>query len=68
MFHFVNGEKDKTEGTWRVVGKEVYVSGTETAAHKIDPNGDLTSIAEIDKDGKRKEIPKEEQQTLKKIK
>ena len=68
MFHFVNGEKDKTEGTWRVVGKEVHGVGTEKAAYKIDPNGDLTSIAEIDKDGKRKEIPKEEQQTLKKIK
>ena len=68
MFHFVNGEKDNTEGTWRVVGKEVHGVGTEKAAYKIDPNGDLTSIAEIDKDGKRKEIPKEEQQTLKKIK
>ena len=68
MFYFVNGEKDKTEGTWRVVGKEVHGVGTEKAAYKIDPNGDLTSIAEIDKDGKRKEIPKEEQQTLKKIK
>lgn len=51
-----------------MVGKEVHGFGTEKAVFKIDPNGDLTSIATIDEDGKRKEIPKEQQQTFKKIK
>jgi hypothetical protein len=51
-----------------VVGKEVHGVGTEKAAYKIDPNGDLTSIAIIDEDGKREEIPKDKQMTLKKIK
>ena len=65
--HWVNGEK-KGEATWKIVEKEVLVVGKEfTEVLKIEPNGDLTAIARI-KDGKRKETPKENQSTFKKLK
>ena len=52
-----------------MVGNEVHVAeeGTSIAVFKIEPNGDLTMIAEIE-DGKRNDIPKEDQITFKKIK
>ena len=60
----------KTDGgTWKMVGNEVHVAeeGKSIAVFKIEPNGDLTMIAEIIRT-KRKDIPKEDQMTLKKIK
>ena len=60
----------KTDGgTWKMVGNEVHVAeeGKSMAVFKIEPNGDLTMIAEIIRT-KRKDIPKEDQMTLKKIK
>ena len=60
----------KTDGgTWKMVGNEVHVAeeGKSIAVFKIEPNGDLTMIAEIIRT-KRKDIPKEEQTTIKKIK
>ena len=64
----------KKDGTWKIVRKEVHVSSEgglyEVGVYKIEPNGDLTSIAYID-DGKRQEATKEFQEfqtTFKKIK
>jgi len=60
----------KTDGgTWKMVGNEVHVAeeGKSIAVFKIEPNGDLTLIAEIIRT-KRKDIPKEEQTTIKKLK
>ncbi len=60
----------KTDGgTWKMVENEVHVAeeGKSIAVFKIEPNGDLTMIAEIIRT-KREDIPKEDQITIKKIK
>ena len=73
--HWVNGEK-KGEATWKLVEKEVHVlgrkrlffgDGEDARVYKIEPNGDLTWIANI-RDGKREDVPIGEQFTFKKIK
>ena len=73
--HWVNGEK-KGEATWKLVEKEVHVlgrkrlffgDGEDARVYKIEPNGDLTWIANI-RGGKRKVVPIEEQFTFKKLK
>ena len=61
----------KTDGgTWKMVGNEVHVAKEGKSipiVYKIEPNGDLTAIAEIIRT-KREDLPKEDQMTLKKIK
>ena len=73
--HWVNGEK-KGEATWKLVEKEVHVlgrkrlffgDGGDARVYKIEPNGDLTWIANI-RGGKREDVPSEEQFTFKKLK
>ena len=73
--HWVNGEK-KGEATWKLVEKEVHVlgrkrlffgDGEDARVYKIEPNGDLTWIANI-RGGKRKDVPIEEQFTFKILK
>ena len=67
---FLDGNK-WLGGTWKIVGKEVHIEFSikfvSQKLCKVEPNGDLTNIAKI-KEGIRTEIPKEEQQTWKKIK
>ena len=64
----VNGkEKD---GRWKIVNKEVHIVDKghgRIEVARIESNGDLTLIAVI-VDGKRREAPRDEQMTLKKIK
>ena len=64
---YKNGEK-RLDGTWKISGKEVHVDAEEnsTWVFKIEPNGDLTFIAET-RGGKRDDASKDEQETLKKI-
>ena len=73
--HWVNGEK-KGEATWKLVEKEVHVlgrkrlffgDGEDARVYKIEPNGDLTWIANI-RGGKREDVPIKEQLTFKKLK
>ena len=69
-----NGEK-QADGTWKIVGKEVHFGSEKGAGgrsgwavFKIESNGELSWLGEID-GGKRTEFPKEEQPpTFKKIK
>ena len=64
-------EKEKIEGTWKLVEKEVHVveeGQSSTAVFKIEPNGDLIFFARIDSEGKRTDFPKDEQETYKKLK
>ena len=64
---WTDGEKEE-KGTWKFVAKEVHVViRNDRPVFKIEPNGDLTVIALIE-DGKRTDIPKEDQATFKKIK
>ena len=63
-------DEKEGEGTWTISGKEVHVSGDEkpTTVFKIEPNGDLTFIATINKTGKREGVLKRDQSTYKKLK
>ena len=62
------GEFDGGQETYKIVGKEVHIgtAGKPIAVFKIEPNGDLTPFAAIDK-GMRKEFPKKLQITWKKV-
>ena len=63
-----NGEKTD-DFEWKIVGKEVHLGDgmPPVDVGKIEPNGDLTAIAEIDGGG-RKDYSKEDQRTFKRIK
>ena len=66
---YINGKKT-AEATWKIAGKELHNMNSlhkNTAVYKMESNGDLTVIATID-DGKRTDVPKENQATYKKIK
>ena len=78
----MNGRKENKIWNWKIVEKEVHVEGKialydlfsdplekVTSVYIIEPNGDLTVIALIHfADGKRLEVSKEYQLTLKKLK
>ena len=66
-YYSKNGET-KGFGTWKIVGKEVHTVYDDTMVFIIGPNGGLTWIARIDEDGRRRDFPKEEQTTWKKVK
>jgi len=66
---YINGKKEEEAAKWKVVNGEVLgidKRGIE-GVFKQNKDGSLTSIARI-VDGERKGIPKEEQNTFKKIK
>ena len=65
---YKNGEKTD-DFEWKIVGKEVHLGDgmPPVSVGKIEPNGDLTTIAEIWK-RERKDEKKEDQITFKKIK
>jgi hypothetical protein len=57
------------EGKWKLVENEVHTdSMTGQNVYRIEPNGDMTFIAGIDKEGKREELPNGSQMTWEKIK
>ena len=66
---YVNGEswkKAEVKVTWKMVGKEVHIGEKYSQdVYKIEPNGDLTHIADI-VDGMRTD--QKNQSTIKKIK
>jgi hypothetical protein len=64
---FENGKKVDS-GPWKIDGKEVrFGDGNSIDVFKIEANGNLIRVADITK-GKRKDLEKEHQTTLKKIK
>ena len=67
---YSNGKKKEKEVTWKIVDREIH--GVEEDGNitgiRINKDGGITFIEKIDKDGKRKDLSKEEQLTLKKIK
>ena len=65
---FTLGEFDGGQNTYKVVGKEVHVQEQgkpSVVVFRIEPKGDLTPFAMIEK-GRREEIPKKLQITWKK--
>ena len=62
---YIDGKRT-FELKWKIVGNEVHAAGDLVAVYRIETNGDLTQIAEIE-GGKRTDFPKG-QMTLKKTK
>ena len=67
---YKNGKKIEEEARWKLVGGEIHFisSGGEAGISRINPDGSITDIARIDKDGKRKNLPEEDHITVEKIK
>ena len=66
---YQDGEKEE-DAKWSIVGKEVHVEEPNNggiSVARINPDGSLTATAMI-KNGKREDLPKEDQFTFKKIK
>ena len=68
---YINGENEVLEGKWKLT-KEGEIHASDSHGNilvcRINKDGSITRIASIDKDGERKEVPKDKQNTLKKIK
>ena len=55
--------------TWIVVDSEIQIGGGgPSKVYRINEDESITHIARIGKNGERKDFPKEEQETLKRIK
>ena len=67
---YIDGKKEDEERKWKIVDGEIHI--IEGSGHitiiRINKDGSLTNIATIYKDGERRDIPKEDQDTAKKIK
>ena len=65
-----DGEKRNKEGKWKVVDGEIHADNTngDIAVLSINKDKSITPIARIDEDGKRRDYPKDNQATFKKIK
>ena len=66
---YENGKKNLEEARLKMAGNEIHFDseGGDIRVFRIDPNGNLTYIAEIEH-GKRHDHTKERQATFKKIK
>ena len=71
MEAYENGKKPEGDYKWSISKEgEIHTTnlGGGIGVSRINKDGSITFIVEIDKDGKRTEIPKEDQDTWKKIK
>ena len=67
---YINGKK-RSEGKWKLTKDgEIHVTDSDgdILVCRINKDGSITSIARILKDGKRRDDPKQRQDTFKKIK
>ena len=66
--HFVYKEGKSLK--WEIKDKEIHAVNADgdIGVFRINPDDSLSKMATIDKDGKRKDLEKKEQLTLKKIK
>jgi len=67
---YLNGKKTEHEGKWKIVDGEIHANDDGgIVVFSINKDGSITAIAEMTKDGKRRDIPKDNQiYTYKKIK
>ena len=65
-----NGKKQQEEDKWKIVEGELHIDDENghILVSRINSDGSITDIILMDNDGKREEVPKEEQTTFKKIK
>ena len=68
--HYLGGLEQKGGAKWSIANGEIHTIGKDGSfgVLRINKDRSITFIAEIEKDGKRTDIPKDEQLTLKKIK
>ena len=68
---YVNGKKTGEEYKWTISKEgEIHVEWEDgdIGVYRVNKDGSITDIAYIPKDGKRVDLPKEDQDTFKKIK
>ena len=66
---YLNGKKAEDEGKWKIVDGEIHADDGGIVVFSINKGSSITAIAQISKDGKRRNIPKDNQiYTHKKIK
>jgi len=68
---YVNGKKSKGDCKWSISKDgELHIIGKDGdgGVYRINKDGSMTIIADTYKDGKREDVPKENQRTFKKIK
>ena len=68
---YLNGEKGDREAKWKITKEgelQTTYSDGGIIVCRINKDGSITDIAYIPKDGKRVDLPKEDQDTFKKIK
>ena len=66
---YLNGKK-REEGKWEITKEgELHITSYDgiTTVSSINKDGSITLIADIDADGERKDLPKDKQETAKKI-
>ena len=67
---YENGKKEEKEGKWKISkeGELHDIYNGDIFVFRINKDTSITLIAEINKDGKRVDLPKEKQITVKRIK
>ena len=67
---YINGKKREAEAKWTIINRELHIADKDgdIEVYRINKDGSITIIATIDKDGERKDLPKDKQETAKKIK
>ena len=67
--HYKNGKKAGEETKWSISNKEIHVNHKGAIiVWRINKDKSITYIADLDKDGKREDRPKEHQPTYQKTK
>ena len=66
---YINGKKHEEEGKWKIVERQIHIIDGQGKIDvvRINKDNSITNIASI-RNGKRIDVPKEEQLTVKKIK
>ena len=66
---YINGKKHEEEGKWKIVEGQIHIIDGQGKIDvlRINKDNSITNIASI-RNGKRIDVPKEEQLTVKKIK
>ena len=65
-----NGKKDEEEGKWSIVDRELHIvdKDGEIFVLRINKDESITWVVVLSREGEREDIPKDKQETYKKIK
>ena len=67
---YSNGRKSRDAHKWKIVGRDIQFEWEDgdISMNRINSDDSLTLVASVDEDGKRTDLPKDKQFTLKRIK